>query len=47
MKEKMRRLTIPKRISLRTVLVHVNGVTDEVIESPFFDFIIDFSELIC
>jgi len=46
MKEKISRFVIPKGISIRPVLVHVNGVTEEVKESSLFDFIIDFSDLI-
>lgn len=45
-KQKMDRLLKPKGFSCRPVLIHVNGVTDEVIESEFFNNIIDFSELI-
>ncbi len=35
-KEKMRRMKIPRGFSIRPVLVHVNGVQDSVIESEFF-----------
>ena len=41
--EKMRRLTAPRHVSRRAVLIHVNGVTDEVIDTGFFSSIIDFS----
>ncbi len=43
---KIDRLKIPKGFSYRLVLIHVNGVTDSVIESDFFTHIIDFSELL-
>ena len=45
MEKKISRLSRPKGKSVRTVLIHVNGVTKGVIESQFFDYIIDFSEL--
>lgn len=44
-KQKIDRLIAPKGFSYRPVLIHVNGVNDEVIESGFFSSIIDFSEL--
>jgi AAA+ ATPase superfamily predicted ATPase len=45
-KEKIDRLVKAKSFSIRPVLIHVNGVTDEVIESEFFGDIIDFSLLL-
>lgn len=45
MEEKIKRLIFPKNFSYRPVLIHVNGVEDEVIESGFFADIIDFSDL--
>lgn len=44
LKSKMKALKYPKGFSCRPVLIHVNGVTDEVIESEFFDKIIDMTE---
>jgi AAA+ ATPase superfamily predicted ATPase len=44
-KEKIERLTYPKGFSLRPVLIHVNGVTDEVIDENFFVHNVDFGEL--
>lgn len=44
--QKIERLLKPKGFSCRPVLIHVNGISDEVIESSFFDSIIDFSGLI-
>ena len=44
--EKIRRLKIPKGFSIRPFLVHVNGVSDSVIESEFFSDLIDFSQLL-
>lgn len=46
MKEKLKRLKVPRHISRRPVLIHVNGVTDEVLEADYFSNIIDFSELL-
>lgn len=46
MKEKLRRLNVPRNVSRRAVLIHVNGVVDEVIESEYFSHIIDFSKLL-
>lgn len=45
MKEKIRRLKAPRHISRRAVLIHVNGVQEEIIESRFFSNIIDFAQL--
>ena len=44
-KEKLKKLAIPRGYSLRTVLIHVNGITDPLEESNFFSHIIDFSQL--
>ena len=46
MKEKMKRLKIPKHFSFYPVLIQVCGVHKEVIESGFFAKIIDFSALL-
>lgn len=43
---KMNRLKTPKHFSILPVLIHVNGVSDSVVESEFFSHIIDFSELL-
>lgn len=45
-KKKMKSLVLPKRISLRPVLIHVNGVNQEVKDSGFFSSIIDFANLL-
>lgn len=45
MQHKTKALALPRGFSYRTVLIHVNGVTDEVRESHFFDHTIDFSDL--
>lgn len=44
--QKIKRLKAPKNISFRPVLIHVNGVTDEVKYSKFFYKIIDFTEFV-
>ena len=36
-----------KGYSFRPVLIHVNGVTEEVAESDFFALILDFSDVLC
>jgi hypothetical protein len=43
MQEKIQRLKVPKHISRRAVLIHVNGVKDEVIDADYFTAIIDFN----
>lgn len=44
--DKLSRLEYPKGFSIRTVLIHVNGVTDSLIDSQYFSHIIDFGELL-
>lgn len=43
--EKINRLKIPRGFSIRPVLIHVNGVSNAVIESDFFAYILDFTKL--
>lgn len=45
-KQKIKSLVLPKSISIRPVLIHVNGADDRVKESNFFSSIIDFSDLL-
>jgi uncharacterized protein len=45
-REKIQRLVRPSGISVRPVLVHVNGVTDELLAQEYFAHIIDFAELL-
>ncbi|MBM3198336.1 MAG: ATPase, partial [Chlamydiae bacterium] len=45
-KEKIRRLSRPPGLSIRPVLVHVNGVTDELLAAEYFAHIVDFAELL-
>jgi hypothetical protein len=43
--QKIDRLKAPKNFSSRPVLIHVNGVSDAVLEEDYFSAIIDFGEL--
>lgn len=46
MQAKIDALKFPKGFSCRPVLIHVNGVTDDVVDSDYFSAIIDFGELV-
>lgn len=46
MQNKIDHLQIPKHFSYRAVLIHVNGVKEEVIDSDFFSAIIDFGQFL-
>ena len=46
MEEKIKALAIPRNVSYRPVLIHVGGVTDEVVYRDYFDKIIDWSKLL-
>jgi len=46
MEEKIKRLKVPKRFSIRPILVHVNGVEDSVLDQGYFDKVIDFGQLL-
>jgi uncharacterized protein len=39
-------LVLPRHMSYRAVLIHVNGVREDVVDSGFFAQIIDFSDLL-
>lgn len=43
--KKIDALITPRNLSIRPVLVHVNGVSDSVVDADYFDRIIDFGEL--
>lgn len=43
---KRQRLKIPKHHSIRPVLIHVNGVEDRLLDTRYFDKIIDFGDLL-
>ena len=44
--QKIKNLALPRNISIRPVLIHVNGVDKYVKESNFFSSIIDFKDLL-
>jgi uncharacterized protein len=44
-KQKIHALVTPKNLSVRPVLVHVNGVADAVEDADYFDRIVDFGKL--
>lgn len=44
--EKIKRLSIPRLYSVRTVLIHVNGTTEALNSSQAFDYVIDLQKLI-
>ena len=46
LKKKLDALVKPKNFSIRPILIHVGGVSDEVMESGFFDKIICFGDLL-
>lgn len=45
-KEKIKRLKVPKGFSCVPILIHINGVTDELLDENYFIEIIDFSEFL-
>lgn len=45
MDKKIAALKMPKQASYRKVLVHVNGVSSRVVDSAYFDHIIDVAQL--
>jgi len=45
-KEKILRLSLPRGVSCRSVLIHVNGITEDLQDKDYFSDIIDFSELL-
>ena len=44
--EKINRIKLPKNYSYRPVLIHVNGVREDVVDSGFFSHILDFGKLL-
>ncbi len=46
MEEKIKRMKVPKRFSIRPALIHVNGVEDGVLDEGYFDKVIDFGQLL-
>lgn len=46
MKKKLKNFRYPRRFSCRPILIHVNGVHEDVIHSGFFSEVIDFSKIL-
>lgn len=46
MEARMKSLRLPRGFSLRPVLIHVNGVTEEVVDADYFAAIIDLGQLL-
>jgi len=46
LQDKIERLKLPRHMSYRCVLIHVNGVTDSVINTEYFFKIINFGQLL-
>jgi hypothetical protein len=46
MRDKVNALLIPKHYSYRTVLIHVNGTTEDLLDAEYFSYIIDFAEFL-
>lgn len=46
MQEKIKRLKYPKGFRPIPVLIHINGVTDDLMDSEYFSHIIDFSVML-
>jgi len=44
--EKIKRIKLPRNFSYRPVLIHVNGVSDNVIAEEYFSNIIDFGQFL-
>lgn len=45
-REKIKKISYPKGFSIRTALIHVNGVSDSIVDSNYFDFIVSFDDLL-
>ena len=46
MQEKINKISAPKRMSYRSVLVHVNGISEDLEDEKYFDHIFDFSDML-
>lgn len=46
MNEKIKNLSIPKHFSYRTVLIHVNGISESLEESQYFSHVIDMNDFL-
>jgi AAA+ ATPase superfamily predicted ATPase len=45
MKQKIDRLAVPKHFSIRPVLIHINGVSEQVESEQYFSYLIDVTDL--
>lgn len=45
-KQKMDNLVVPKGYSVKPVLIHVNGVSDQIFADRFFAHVVDFSDVL-
>jgi len=46
MQNKIHAMCIPKHYSYRIVLIHVNGISEELLDEDYFSYILDFSDFI-
>ena len=46
MESKLKAISLPRGFSLRPILIHVNGVTEEVVDSDYFAAIVDLGQLL-
>jgi uncharacterized protein len=46
MESKLKAISLPRGFSLRPILIHVNGVTEEVMDSDYFAAIVDLGQLL-
>jgi len=46
MQEKIARLSMPRHMSYRPVLIHAGAVADSIAEQEYFSAVIDFGELL-
>lgn len=45
MQEKIAHLNLPKHFSYRPVLIHVNGVSEELVDRGYFTAIVNFGQM--
>ncbi|SRR5579883_218197 len=46
MKNKISKFKLPRNMACRIVLIHVNGISDDVLESQYFSDVINFTDLL-
>jgi hypothetical protein len=42
----MSNISLPRGFSVTPILIHINGVSDAVLDQQYFSHIIDFSEML-